>query len=120
VMSTITSTTTTSSLSITQTGATQTATIYSTSSVITTQTQSNLLTEPSTQSTTETSVTTAVADPGLELGLGVVIVFSVMMIMVNMVRRSHGGGSILCTRCGVKNSVGTKFCVGCGESLKRP
>jgi formylmethanofuran dehydrogenase subunit E len=48
------------------------------------------------------------------------MMFSVMVIGINMIRRSHRGGSVVCSRCGVKNSSGTKFCVGCGESLKRP
>jgi hypothetical protein len=105
---------------VTQTGGTQTATLYSTSSVTTTQTQSNLLTQFWTLSTTETSVTTALARPALEFAVAGVILFSLIVIGVNVIRRSPRGGSIVCARCGVRNSSGRKFCVGCGEPLKRP
>jgi hypothetical protein len=105
---------------VTQTGGTQTATLYSTSSVTTTQTQSNLLTQFWTLSTTETSVTTALAHPALEFAVAGVILFSLIVIGVNVIRRSPRGGSIVCTHCGVNNSSSTKFCVGCGEPLKRP
>jgi hypothetical protein len=115
----ITSTTTTSTLSVTETGGTQTATLYSTTSVTATQTESNLATQFWTLSSSETSVTTTLADPSLEFTVGAIILFSVVAIGISAIRRGHRGGLIVCTRCGFKNSSGTKFCVGCGESLKR-
>jgi hypothetical protein len=60
----------------------------------------------------------SLADPVLELGLGGIILFSVALIGINVARRSPRGGPIVCSRCGFKNPSRSKFCVGCGESLK--
>jgi hypothetical protein len=108
-----------STLSVTQTGGTQTGTLYSTSSVTTTQTQSNLVTQFWTLNTTTTSATMALVHPALEFVVAGAMLFSLLVIGINVVRRSPRGGSIVCARCGFKNSSGTKFCVGCGEPLKR-
>jgi len=118
--STSTSTFTTSTLSLTQTGSTQTTMLYSTSVSTATQTQANLLTLFSTTSINTVSATLSLADPVLELGLGGIILFSVALIGINVARRSPRGGLIVCSRCGFKNPSRSKFCVGCGESLKGP
>jgi len=118
--STSTSTFTTSTLSLTQTGSTQTTTLYSTGIVTITQTQANLLTLFSSTSVNTVSATLSLADPVLELGLGGIILFSVVLIGINVARRSPRAGPIVCSRCGFKNPSRSKFCVGCGESLKGP
>jgi len=118
VQTTATSTITTPTLSITQTGSTLTSTVYSTSNTLALQTQSFVVTQFWTSTISETSVTTTLENPGLELALAAIILLSAVMIGISAIRRSPRGGSIVCARCGTKNSLGVKFCVNCGEPLK--
>jgi hypothetical protein len=52
--------------------------------------------------------------------LAAIILLSAVVIGVSAIRRLPRRGSILCARCGLKNSPGVKFCVSCGEPLKGP
>ena len=116
--STTTSTITTSTLSMMQTGSTQTSTAYSTTGLITTETESALITQLWTASITTTSVATTLGNPNLELTLAAVILFSILMIGISLIRRSPRRGYVTCTKCGAKNEARMKFCVNCGQSLK--
>jgi hypothetical protein len=71
-------------------------------------------------STTSTNVITNIENPSLELGLGSILTILVLVIGINLVRRSRPGKAIICSNCGFKNPfTATSFCVRCGESLKR-
>ena len=118
VGSTTTSTITTSTLSMMQTGSTETSTSYSTTGLVTTETESALLTQLWTVSTTSTSFATSLEDPGLEVTLAAVILFSILMIGISLIRRSPRRGFVTCAKCGAKNEASMKFCVSCGQSLK--
>ena len=118
VGSVATSTLTTSTQATTQIGGVVTAVVTSTAIANTSQTQANVLTLFITVSTSVTSVATSVEDPVLELSLAAIILFSVAIIAISAIRRSPGRATIVCPHCGVTNSS-TKFCVSCGEPLKR-
>jgi hypothetical protein len=94
-------------------------TVYSTSGATATETQSQPSTQFTTLSTSITSVAMSLADPPLELGLAALILISVAIIGINLIRHSPRGGTIVCRRCGVENSSGAKYCVSCGEPVKR-
>jgi ribosomal protein L40E len=48
------------------------------------------------------------------------LIILVLVIGINLVRRSRPGKAIICSNCGFKNPfTATSFCVRCGESLKR-
>ena len=115
-----TSTITTSTQSVTQIRGTETTMISSTLGITATQTQAHLVTEFMTLSTTETSVASSLEDPSLELALAAIILLSVTMIGINAIRRSPRRGTTVCPHCGFKNSSSMKYCVGCGEPMKRP
>jgi hypothetical protein len=59
-------------------------------------------------------------DPLLELSLAAVILISSLIIGVNVIKQSSRHGIVTCASCGLKNSTPGKYCVGCGEPLKRP
>jgi hypothetical protein len=69
--------------------------------------------------TNATTVTTALQNPPLELALAGILLFSLLIIGINLIRRSGYRGSVLCSRCGFKNTSARKHCTNCGESLKR-
>ena len=117
---TSTSTITTTTTSPIQTGTTETTVFYSTTSATTTETMSMLVTQFSTISTNVTSSNLSLENPTLELTLGGIILLSVLMMGVSIMRRSSGRGTVACAHCGFKNPSRTKFCVSCGERLKRP
>jgi len=119
VGSVTTSTVTTSSTSVTTTGQTTTTTIYSTSSVPVIQTQSTFSTQSSTLTANVTTVTMSIENPLLELTLAIVIFFSVLVIGINLVRRSRHP-PFICGHCGFNNPMGRKYCVNCGKPLKEP
>jgi hypothetical protein len=117
VQSATTSTATTSTVSVTTIGETTTTINYSTSTSSVTQTQSSSFTQFSTVTTNETAVTMAVQNPLLELALAGIILFSVLMIGTNLIRRSRHQ-PVVCARCGFNNPSRRKYCVNCGEPLK--
>jgi len=119
VGSTATSTVVTPTQGTTQIGSGVTTVVTSTTVAYTSQTQANVLTWFTTLSTSVTSVVTNVEDPVLELSLAAIILLSVAMIAIGAIWRSPRRGTIMCTHCGAKNSF-TKYCVSCGEPLKRP
>ena len=114
-----TSTIVTSTQATTQMSGVVTAVVTSTTVSNASQTQANILTSFTTLSTSVTSVATNVENPVLELSLAAIILLSVAMIAIGAIRRSPRRATIMCPHCGVKNSS-TKYCVSCGEPLKRP
>jgi len=121
VESTVTSATTITTQSTTQLSGTQTTiTLYSTGSTTTTQTQNYATTQLLTLTTTTASTIMNVPDPLLEVGLAAVILISSIIIGVNVIRQSPRHRAVTCASCGFKNSTPGKYCVGCGEPLKRP
>ena len=119
--STVTSMITITTQSTTQLSGTQTTIVVSsTGSTTTTQTQNYEATQFSTLTTTTASTVTSISDPLLELGLAAVILISSLIIGVNVVKQSPRHGVVTCASCGFKNSTPGKYCVGCGEPLKRP
>ena len=119
IVSPTTSTTTVTTISVTQTGSTQTTIAYSTSTAAETQTQLSSITEVSTLTATVALVATALQNPTLEFSLGAIILLSLMVLVIGIVRRSPRRGSVSCPNCGFRNSGRSKFCVGCGQSLRR-
>jgi hypothetical protein len=119
VGNTVTSTVVTSTQAVMQVGGAETTTLYSTANAIAGQTQTYISTQSTTLSTSTTSVVTNVENPVLELSLAAIILLSVAMIAISAVRRSASRATNVCPRCGVENSS-TKYCVSCGEPLKRP
>ena len=72
------------------------------------------------QTFTSTFVTRQLADPNLEVGLGLILIVSAMVIIVTFLRRSTSRRQITCARCGFRNPpAATSFCVSCGQSLKK-
>jgi predicted amidophosphoribosyltransferase len=61
---------------------------------------------------------TVVENPPLELALAGIILVSLVMVALNLVRRSGHRGSVVCSRCGFNNLSARKYCVNCGETLK--
>jgi hypothetical protein len=121
IESTVTSTTTTVAQSTIQVSGTQTTTVvYSTVSTTNTQTQNYATTQFLTLTTTAASTVMSVPHPLLELGLAAIILISSLIIGVNVVKRSPRHGIVTCANCGFQNSTPGKYCVGCGEPLKRP
>jgi hypothetical protein len=106
--------------STTQLAGTQTTTVlFSTSSTMETQSQYYAATQLSTVTSTTTSTSVSVADPLVELGLAATLLISSLVIGVNVIKQSPKRGVVSCPSCGFKNSYSGKYCVGCGESLKR-
>ena len=121
VESTGTSTITITTQSITQLSRTQITTVlYSTGSTTNTQTQNYVTTQFLTFTTTTGSTIMSVPDPLLELGLAAIILISSLIIGINVIKQSPRCGIVMCASCGFKNSTPGKYCVGCGELLKRP
>ena len=121
VESTVTSTITMTTQSTTQLSGTQTTIVlYSTGSTTNTQTRNYATTQFLTLTTTTASTIMSLPDPLLELGLAAVILISSLIIGVNVIKQSPRHGVVTCASCGFKNSAPGKYCVGCGEPLKRP
>jgi len=118
VASAATSTVSVTTLSVSVTGTTETSAVFSTSSASVTRTQTNLITQILYVTTSATSVITALQNPPVELALAVVILFSLLVIGINLLRRSGHGSPVLCSRCGFKNSSPRRYCANCGEPLK--
>ena len=121
VESTVTSAITITTQSTTQLSGTRTTIVlYSTVSTTNTQTQNYAATQFLTLTTTTTSTIMSLPDPLLELSLAAVILISSLIIGVNVIKQSPRHGIVTCASCGLKNSTPGKYCVGCGEPLKRP
>ncbi len=106
--------------STTQLSGTQTTTtLYSTGSTINTQTQYYAITQLSTFTSTTTSTSLNVPDPLVELALAAIILVSSAVIGVSLIKQFPRRGIISCSNCGFKNSHPGKYCLGCGEPLKR-
>ena len=118
VASAATSTVSVTTTAVTAMGTTETTTIFSTSSGSVTQAQTNLVSQISNVTTNATAVTTALENPALELALASILLLSLMMIGINLVRRSGHRGSVLCSHCGFNNTYARKYCTNCGEPLK--
>ncbi len=120
IANTATQTATIITESTTQVPNTQTTTVlFSTSGTIETQSQYYAATQLSTVTSTTTSITWVVVDPTVELGLAAILLIASLFIGVNVIKRSPKRGAVLCPSCGFKNSYPGKYCVGCGEPLKR-
>jgi List-Bact-rpt repeat protein len=120
VGSTATSTITIITESTTQLIGTQTTTVlYSTSNTIDTQSQYYAATQLSIVTSTTTSTTVNLPDPLVELGLAATILVSTLVIGANVIKQFPKRGVISCSSCGFKNSHPGKYCLGCGEPLKR-
>jgi len=113
-----TSTAIVTTVSVTVTGTTEASTLLSTSSGFVTLTQTNLVTQVLDVTTSATSLMTAIGNPPLELALACVIIFSLVVIGINVVRRSGPRRSVQCPRCGFNNPSARIYCVNCGEPLK--
>jgi hypothetical protein len=121
VESPVTSTITITTQSTTQLSATQTTImLYSTSSTTNTQTQNYAATQFLTLTTITASTIMSVPDPLLELGLAAIILISSLVIGFNVIKQFPRRRVVTCASCGFKNSTPGKYCVGCGEPLKRP
>jgi hypothetical protein len=121
VESTVTSAITITTQSTTQLSGTQTTIVlYSTGGTTNTQTQNYAATQFLTLTTTTASTIMSLPDPLLELSLAAVILISSLIIGVNVIKQSPRHGIVTCASCGLKNSTSGKYCVGCGELLKRP
>ena len=118
--STATSTVTMITESTTELSGTSTTTaLYSTSSTINTQSQLYAVTQLSIVTSATTSTVVNVADPLVEVGLAATLLISLLVIGVNVIKHAPRHGVVACSKCGFKNSNPGKYCVGCGEPLKR-
>lgn len=118
VASATTSTVSVTTVSATAIGTTETSTIFSTSTTSATQTQTNLVTQILDVTASATSVTTTLQNPPLELTLAGVILFSLVIIGINLKRRSGHHGSATCSHCDFNNPSARRYCANCGEPFK--
>lgn len=116
----VTSTITIITESTTQLSGIQITTVfYSTSNTIYTQSQSYAATQLSTVTSTDTSTIVNLPDPLVELGLAATIFVSTLVIGVSVIKIFPRRGVVSCSSCGFKNLHPGKYCLGCGEPLKK-
>jgi hypothetical protein len=118
VGNTVTTTITMYTESATQQSGTATIVTYLTSSTTNTEIQTSAMTSFSTLTTTVPSVAMNLENPALELTLAAIIILASMVLGVSVIRQFAPRKEVTCAHCGSKAPSSTKYCVGCGETLK--